>query len=61
MSWIGDGAMFVGRHDDMPYAGMVLVPIDVADERQRLGQLATFGQLAAADPIAGLSVSRAHV
>jgi hypothetical protein len=61
VSWIGDGAIFVGWHGEMPYAGMVLVPTDVAEARQRLGQLATFAQLAAADPMAGLSVSRADV
>lgn len=61
VSWIGDGAMVVGWDETMPYAGMVLVPTDVAEARQRLGQLATFAELTAADPMAGLRVSRADV
>ncbi len=56
VSWIGDGAMFVGWDGTMPYAGMVLVPTDVAAARQRLGQLGSFAELAAMDPTTGVSV-----
>lgn len=57
VGWIGDGAFVIGRDDAELYAGMVLVPTDVAEAERRLGQLATFARLAAADPTTGIGVT----
>jgi hypothetical protein len=61
VSWIGDGAAFVGAGADMPYAGLVLVPTDVEQARQRLGQLGSFAQLASSDPASGITVTETAV
>ncbi|MEP7082606.1 MAG: DUF3352 domain-containing protein [Chloroflexota bacterium] len=61
VSWIGDGAVVVGWEEDMPYAGMVLVPTDVAEARRRLGQLTAFARLAAMDPASGVSMGEHDV
>jgi Protein of unknown function (DUF3352) len=56
VSWIGDGAIFVGWDGTMPNAGFVLVPTDVDEARRRLGQIGSFAELAALDPSSGISV-----
>ena len=61
VDWIGDGAFAIGSDDGELYAGMVLVPSDVAEAERTLGQLATFARLAAADPTTGIGVAEASV
>lgn len=61
VAWIGDGAVAIGWDGVEPYGGLVLVPIDVDEARDRLGQLATFATLAALDPSIGLSVSEREI
>ena len=61
VGWIGDGAFAVGRDDAEMYAGMVLVPTDMAEAERHLGQLATFARLAAADPTTGIGVTEETV
>lgn len=56
VSWIDDGALAIGWDGSAPYAGMVLVPNDVAAAERRLGQIATFANLAAMDPSVGVTV-----
>jgi hypothetical protein len=46
VSWIGDGALVAGYHDDEPYAGLVLAPTDADAAKQRLGQLTSLARLA---------------
>ena len=56
VSWIGDGALVAGWDGSEPYAGLVLVPIDVDAAERRIGQLVTFAGLATMDPASGISV-----
>jgi len=60
-SWIGDGAMALGWDGTQPYAGMVIIPNDMAAAQRRLGQLATFARLAASDPASGIAVEESIV
>jgi len=61
VSWIGDGAVVVGWDEEMPWAGLLLVPTDVDEASRRLGQLGTFAGLAAMDPDSGVSVGEHDV
>lgn len=61
VAWIGEGAVAIGWDGAEPYGGLVLVPLDVDEARDRLGQLATFATLAALDPSTGLSVSEREI
>jgi len=61
VSWIDDGAMAIGATGGEPWAGLVLVPNDMAAAQRRLGQLGTFAGLAALDPSSGLAVSEEDV
>lgn len=61
VGWIGDGATVVGWAGTTPYGGLVLVPSDMDEAERRLGQLATFAELAATDPTTGLAVTRSEV
>ncbi len=58
---IGDGAIVAGWDGNEPYAGMVLVPNDVAAAQRRIGQLVTFAGLAAMDPGSGITVDEAEM
>ncbi|MGI8929916.1 MAG: DUF3352 domain-containing protein, partial [Candidatus Limnocylindria bacterium] len=60
-SWIGDGAMALGWDGTQPYAGMVIIPNDMAAAQRRLGQLATFARLAASDTASGIAVEESIV
>jgi hypothetical protein len=53
--------MVAGYDGEAPYAGLVLVPNDVAAAERRLGQLLSFAALAALDPESGISVSEGTV
>jgi Protein of unknown function (DUF3352) len=61
VSWVGDGAIAIGWDGSEPYAGLVLVPTDVATAERRLGQLRAFAELAALDPSSGVTVTEADV
>lgn len=61
VSWIGDGAFVAGWNGTEPYAGALLVPNDVAAAQRRLGQLASFAELAASDAASGITVSESEV
>ncbi|MGZ8474612.1 MAG: DUF3352 domain-containing protein [Candidatus Limnocylindria bacterium] len=61
VSWIGDGAVFVGWDEGTPNAGLLLVPTDVAEARRRLGQIGSFARLAAMDTGSGISVGEHDV
>lgn len=56
VSWIDDGALVIGWDGSAPYAGMVVVPNDVAAAERRLGQIETFANLAAMNPSVGVTV-----
>ena len=61
VSWIGDGAIFIGWDGSAPNAGLVLVPTDVAEARRRLGQIGSFARLAAMDSTSGITVGEHDV
>ncbi len=61
VSWIGDGAVVAGWDGSEPYAGMVLVPKDVAAAQRRIGQLVTFAGLGSMDPSSGITVDEGEV
>lgn len=56
VSWVDAGAVVAGWDGSEPYAGVLLVPNDVAAAERRLDQLVAFAGLAASDPASGLSV-----
>jgi hypothetical protein len=60
VSWIGDGAFVAGWDGTQWYGGMILVPTDMEAAERRLGQLASFAELAALDPSSGVSVTTAE-
>ncbi|HEX2843724.1 MAG TPA: DUF3352 domain-containing protein, partial [Candidatus Limnocylindria bacterium] len=61
VAWVDDGAIVAGWDGTAPYGGLVLVPNDVASAERRLGQLATFANLAGMDPDSGVSVSEDEI
>jgi hypothetical protein len=61
VAWIDDGAIVAGWDGSEPYAGMVLVPNDVAAAQRRIGQLVTFAGLATMDPSSGITVDEAEM
>ena len=61
VAWIGDGAIAAGWDGEEPYAGLVIVPNDVAAAERRIGQLVTFAGLATMDPSSGITVEEAEV
>ncbi len=56
VTWIGDAAMVAGTSGDVPYAGVVINPTDMAEAERRIDQLATFASLGGMDPSMGISV-----
>lgn len=61
VAWIDDGALVAGWDGTEPYAGVLLVPSDIAAAQRRIGQLITFAGLATLDPSSGLTVEEAEV
>jgi hypothetical protein len=61
VTWIGDAAMTAGWDGSEAYLGIVVIPTDVDDARQRLAQLAGFARLAMLDPSSGLTVEESEV
>lgn len=61
VAWIEDGAIAAGWDGSEPWAGLILVPSDVAEADRRLGQLATFATLAGLDPSSGVSVTESEI
>jgi hypothetical protein len=61
VAWIDDGAVVAGWDGTEPYAGVLLVPNDVAAAQRRIGQLLTFAGLATLDPSSGLTVEESEV
>lgn len=61
VSWMGDGAMVAGWDGSEAYAGLVIVPTDVDEARDRLEQLAGFARLGGLDPSLGIRVEDSEV
>ena len=61
VTWIDDGAIAIGYDGSQPFAGLILVPNDVAAAERRLDQLATFAGLGALDPSSGITVEEEEV
>jgi hypothetical protein len=61
VGWIGDAALSAGWDGSEAYLGVVVIPTDLDDARQRLEQLAGFARLATLDPSSGLTVEDSDV